>query len=147
MSAIFPASQNKRRTLYRNAMYAAIGLLALCAIASRMFGITMHVPATLVLGVVAVLSVVQFNALDEVAKQAHYVAWYWGGLIGLAGMALLTIAIGVAPGAFSLIESAMMQSFGKADAQTNFLLGLIVTPTLMMLAFAGWWGVYWLRRR
>lgn len=145
MTAILPASQNKRRIFYRNAMYAAIGVLAFMA--SRMFGITMHVPATLVLGVVAVLSLLQFNALDEVAQQAHYVAWYWGGLIGLSGMALLTIAIGVTPETFSLIQNAMMQWVGKADAQTNFLLGMVVTPTLMMLAFFGWWAVYWLRRR
>jgi len=145
--SVLPSSQNKRRALFTGAMFAAIGLLLVFSIASRMFGAPMHIPSTLVLFAVGVLAVLQFNTLDEVAKQAHYVAWYWGGLIGLAGMVLLTIAIDVAPETFSLIQNVMMQWFGKADAQTNFLLGLIVTPTLMMLAFFSWWGVYWLRRR
>jgi hypothetical protein len=147
MTAILPVSQNKRRVFYRNAMYAAIGLLVAFAIGSRLFGFTMHAPAMLVLAAIGVLSLLQFNTLDEMAKQAHYIAWYWGGLIGLSAVALITFVIGVTPESFSLIESVMTQRAGGADAQSAFLLGLVTTPALMMLGFTGWWAAYWLRRR
>lgn len=145
--ATLPVSQNKRRSFYRNAMYAAIAALAVCAIATRLFDVSMHIPSTLIVVAVGVLCVLQFNALDEVAKQAHYVAWYWGGLIGLSAMALLAIAIAIAPRTFGLIEALMLQWADEADSQTSFLFGLMVTPSLLLLGFAGWWSVYWLRRR
>lgn len=145
--SVLPASQNKRRALVGAAMYAAVGLLVVFAVASRMFGFSMHAPSTVVVIIIGVLSVLQFNTLDEVAKQAHYLAWYWGGLIGLSVMCALTLAIAVAPEVFAFIEGLMRQHAGGSDAETAFLLGLAATPTFMMLGFAGWWTVYWLRRR
>ena len=145
--SFLPATQNKRRALFNIAMYFAIGLLVVFAIASRFFGFSMHAPSTIVVVIIGVLSVLQFNALDEVAKQAHYLAWYWGGLIGLTAMVALTLAIAVAPQTFAFIEGLMRQHAGKADTETAFLLGLAATPTLMMLGFAGWWTAYWLRSR
>lgn len=145
--SVLPTSQNKRRALFSVAMYVAVGLLLAFAVASRMFGLSMHAPSTIVLVIIGVLSVLQFNALDEVAKQAHYLAWYWGGLIGLTVMVTLTLAIAATPQTFAFIEGLMLRHAGKADTETAFLLGLAATPTLMMLAFAGWWAVYWLRRR
>ncbi len=128
-------------------MYVAVGLLVVFSITSRFFGLSMHAPSTIVVMIIAVLSVLQFNALDEVARQAHYLAWYWGGLIGLTVMVALTLAIAAIPQTFPMIEGLMVQHAGGAGAETAFLLGLAATPTFMMLAFAGWWTVYWLRRR
>lgn len=145
--SVLPTSQNKRRALFNIAMYVAVGLLVALAVASRMSGVSMHVPSTIVVIGIGVLAVLQFNALDEMAKQAHYLAWYWGGLIGLSVMAAFALANAATPRTFAFIESLMLQHAGKADTETAFLLGLAATPTLMMLGFFGWWAVYWLRRR
>lgn len=145
--SVLPTSQNKRRALFNIAMYVAVGLLVALAVASRMSGVSMHVPSTIVVIGIGVLAVLQFSALDEMAKQAHYLAWYWGGLIGLSVMAAFALANAATPRTFAFIESLMLQHAGKADTETAFLLGLAATPTLMMLGFFGWWAVYWLRRR
>jgi len=144
---ILPSSQNKRRALFTWAMYIATGLLVVFAFASRGLGVPMHVPSTAIIIVIGVLAVLQFNTLDEMAKQAHYLAWYWGGLVGLSAMGAIAIALAVAPSTFTYIEGLMQQHAGKTDPETAFLLGSALTPILMMVGFTGWWTVYWLRRR
>lgn len=145
--SVLPTSQNKRRALLNIVMYASVGLLVALAVASRTLGVSMHVPSTIVVIGIGVLALLQFNALDEMAKQAHYLAWYWGGLLGLSVMVALTLAIAATPQTFVFIEGLMLRHAGKADTETAFLLGLAATPTLMMLGFFGWWAIYWLRRR
>lgn len=140
-------SVNKRRVVYRNLMVAALGVMLALSLAGRVFAMPMHLPMAVTLIGVGVLSFLQFNTLDEMAKQAHYIAWYWGGLVALSAVALLTVAISFAPPVFAAIESVMLAQFGNADAQTSYLLGLITAPALLVLGFAGWWSVYWLRRR
>jgi hypothetical protein len=80
------------------------------------------------------------------AKQAHYVAWYWGGM-----GALVVIGLVIAASSFtSLLPSlsALLQgAFGRADAETGFLLGLAAGPVLLTLGYFVWWTVFWLRRR
>src|SRR5688572_7046841 len=102
MTTMHPVSQSKRRALYRNLMLVLIGLITAVAVASRVFDVHLHALSSALLLAALVLSVLQFQSIDEVAKQAHYVAWLWGSMmvIGAIGVAM---AVGYAlPGSFAL---------------------------------------------
>lgn len=142
-----PVSQTKRRALYRTLMLTAFTVMIALTLAARLFDVPVHLPMAGAVLFIGVLSFLQFNALDEVAKQAHYVAWYWGGLIALGAVAVLTMALSLSPPLFAAIEQLMLRWFGNAEARTSFMLGLMTAPVLLALGFAAWWGVYWLRRR
>lgn len=76
MTTMLPVSQSKRRALYRNLMFATVGIVTMLVVASRVFDINAHWIASALLPPALVVAVLQFQSLDEVAKQAHYVAWY-----------------------------------------------------------------------
>ncbi|MEZ5961915.1 MAG: hypothetical protein R3C30_16055 [Hyphomonadaceae bacterium] len=142
-----PVSQNKRRVLYRNLMIAAIALLGVLAIASRIFDVNVHGVALVVVAICAVLSFLQFNALDEVAKQAHYIAWYWGGLVALIAISVIGVGLSTDFISYAPVQAWLETWTNNPNEETSFLLGLIASPTLLMLGFAAWWAAYWLRRR
>jgi|CXWL01.1.fsa_nt_gi hypothetical protein len=145
MVAATHSPQTKRRKLYRNLMLAALASLVALSLAYRVSTFPMQWPLTLVLIACAVLAVVQFNALDEVAKQAHYIAWYWGAMSAL--LAILIIAVAVETGPASQIEGLLTPWLSGATKQTIFLTGLLTAPALMLVGFGGWWLAFWLRRR
>lgn len=148
MTATIPESQNKRRVLYRNLMFATIGLLTILAVASRMFDVNVHWVASTLLPVALAVAVLQFQSLDEVAKQAHYVAWYWGSILVLSVIALATIVGFAFPtSSSSWIAEVMLPIWGQSDLSGAFMAGLMTGPTLMAIGFFAWWAVYWLRRR
>jgi hypothetical protein len=142
-----PVSQNKRRVLYRNLMIGAIAALGVLALASRMFDVNVHMGALFIVAICGVLSFLQFNSLDEVAKQAHYIAWYWGGLVALVAISLIGVGLSTDVLSYSPIKAWLESWAGNPDEETSFLLGLMAGPTLLMLGFSGWWTVYWMRRR
>lgn len=142
-----PVSQNKRRALYRSLTLGAFAVMLALTLAGRMFDIAVHVPMAAAVLFIGVLCFLQFSALDEVAKQAHYVAWYWGSLVALSVVAALTVTIALWPALFGGIEQLMLRWFGDADAQTSFTFGLMTAPVLLALGYGVWWGIYWLRRR
>lgn len=148
MTATIPGSQNKRRALYRNLMFAILGLLTVLALASRMFDVNVHWIASTLLPVALVVAVLQFQSLDEVAKQAQYVAWYWGSILVLSAIAL-AIIVGIAFPTFSSswIAEVMLPIWGHSDLSGAFMAGLMTGPALMVIGFTAWWVVYWLRRR
>lgn len=139
-------SQNTQRAIYRYAMFGLLAGLAALALASRVLGLQVHVPATTLLVASLGLCIWGFTTLDEVAKQAHYVAWFWGGMVALIAVAAIIAASSVM--SLSLPLSALLQSaFGRADAETGFLLGFAAGPILLTLGYFIWWTAFWLRRR
>lgn len=149
MPASLTISQSKLRALYRNLMIVLIGLITAVAVASRVFDVHLHALASPLLLAALVVSVLQFQSIDEVAKQAHYVAWLWGSMtaIGAIGVAV-AVVYALPPGSFVLpIEGALTRFFGDAEPDTAFMAGAIATPLLMVIGFTAWWAVYWLRRR
>ncbi|HYD89015.1 MAG TPA: hypothetical protein VEA80_16180 [Vitreimonas sp.] len=146
MTAILPASQNKRRALLRNLMIV-IGLgMAACAVIARMTDIDTHWPMLALLVAFCALAVAQFNTLDEVAKQAQYIAWYWGSMLGLAAILLIQLPIAFAGQRPGFMQEALMR-WVDPDPMTSFLTGMMTTPLLMVIGFTLWWAAYWLRRR
>lgn len=138
-------SLNQQRVLYRNLTIGGLGLLAVFAVVARVSDVPMHWPSTAVVIASLVISLLQFNTLDETAKQAHYIAWYWGALVAL--IAVMAAGVAVATGAlpFAWIEGAVAQTLGEASARNAFLFGLIAAPGAMFVAFGVWWSVHWLR--
>jgi Ca2+/Na+ antiporter len=145
--SVLPTTQNQRRALYRNLMTAAMGLLVLAVVAGRVFSVPTGAIASVILVGIGLLALLQFNSLDEVAKQAHYVAWYWGSLLAMSVIVAVNVLFALTKEAPELAEAAMIRWLGEADAATGFLTGLMVAPVLMVLGFSGWWAAYWLRRR
>lgn len=142
-----PISQNKRRFLYRNLMFVGLGLLVVLSLASRLSDVPMHIPSTVVMVAIFALSLLQFNTLDETAKQGHYIAWYWGSFVALIVVMCASIALSAGAIPYDLVVNATARWFDVADPQTAFLFGLVVTPGAFFLGFLVWWCAYWLRMR
>lgn len=148
MSSVSTSPANKRRTLYRNLMIALLIALTLLAVASRQFDLELHGVASVLLIASLIVSVLQFQSLDEVAKQAHYVAWLWGSMTVMGAIGAAFAIFYAAPGAITLpVEGPLVQLFGDANPDTAFLAGFLTTPLLMVGGFTIWWCAYWLRRR
>jgi hypothetical protein len=148
MTTVSTSPANRRRVLYRNLMIGLLVAVASLAIASRMFGVHLHGIAVFLMLASLVVAVLQFQSLDEVAKQAHYVAWMWGSMAVMGAIGVIFAVLSVLPGPITLpIEARLIRYFGDADPDTAFLAGFITTPFLMVIGFSIWWAVYWLRRR
>jgi hypothetical protein len=146
--SVLPASQNKRRALYRNLTFGLVGLLIVAAVAKRLLGIEVHQFAVVVTIAVFALAVLQFNELDEVAKQAHYVAWYWGSMLAVIVISALALATFAFPDmSAAWIAEHVLPFWGDGSVDTVFMAGLMTGPMVMLAGFALWWSVYWLRRR
>jgi len=145
--SILPASQNKRRALVRILMVVLGLALVALALAGRIGGIAIHWPLLVALVAFCVLAVLEFATFDEVAKHAHYIAWYWGSLIGLIAIALIQVTFAFTGAPFVIVRDALMRWFGDADPMTSFLGGMMVTPIFMALGFFVVRGIDWLRSR
>jgi hypothetical protein len=78
-------------------------------------------------------------SLDEVAQQAHYVSWYWGGSAGLLLSMLILVAVVLRPEVFApLLE--------RVGVSYSFAGGIIAGVTPPTLGYAIWWIVLWARR-
>lgn len=141
-----PARQSRRRAFYRWGSLGALALMAAIVLGERTLAIDLTWPAILVLAAALAMAVGMFNALDEMAKQAHYIAWYWGGVIALSAIAFVVVALQLDLVSWPAI-TAWLPRLAFADGPDAFVAGLMTTPALMLIGFGGWWGVYWLRRR
>lgn len=79
-----------------------------------------------------------WNALDEVAREAHKFAWYWGGSIGMAVAGVVLI----------LVDSQQMAPPHIVPGEHgDFALGAMTVMLAQivgyLIAWAGWW---WSRR-
>lgn len=145
--SFLPATQNKRRALVRASMIV-LGLVLLgCAIAARVWGVAVHWPMLAVLVAFCVLAMLEFVTFDEIAKQAHYIAWYWGSLLGLIVVALIQLLFAFTGEPFAFVQAMLMRWFGGADPMTSFLSGMMVAPVFMAAGFFIVRGIDWLRSR
>jgi hypothetical protein len=140
------SSGAKRRALYRNLTILLLGAAALMAVASRVFDVHLHWLAAPLLLATLVVAVLQFQSLDEVAKQAHYVAWLWGSMLVMGAIGVAIAVLPILPGGLP-VEDVLVRIYGNAAPTTAFLAGAATTPLLMVLGFAVWWAAFWLRRR
>ena len=83
--------------------------------------------------------------LDELAQRAHYVAWYWGGSVGLAAAGAILLYAGFSPA--SVAESWLLDWWGPSSAKAGFLTGALTAMVLPVLGYNIWWLAFWLRRR
>ncbi|MEJ0059568.1 MAG: hypothetical protein WDM79_08365 [Terricaulis sp.] len=85
--------------------------------------------------------------LDEAAQQAHYIAWYWGGSIGLVISALTFVAL--TPQLFSPTGVEMLRApFGAMnDTSFAFTAGFMLAVMPACIGYMVWWAGLWLRRR
>jgi hypothetical protein len=83
--------------------------------------------------------------LDEFAQRAHYVAWYWGGSLGLMAMATVLLFVLLSPAAAT--ESFLLDWWGSSQAKAGFLTGALMAMVLPALGYTIWWLAFWLRRR
>ncbi len=144
---LLPASQNKRRLLIRTAMIAlGLGLLA-CAIAARFWGAPVHGLTVAILVAFCALAVLELSVFDELAKQSHYVAWYWGSLLGLIAVAAAQVLLTLGRGPFGVVRGAIVDRLGDASPVEALLMGMMATPLLMGLGFVLVRGASWLRGR
>ncbi len=128
----------KRKTLYIAA--TAICILLYCAL---MLGAAAQPWLVWPALVIALLSVVfacfWVASLDEAARQAHYIAWYWGGSTGLAVSMLAFVTVMLRPEPFDDLFAAM-------HAHAVFSAGVMVGLVPAVLGYAIWWVLLWLRR-
>lgn len=147
MSALLPSSQNKRRALFRNASIAAIALLGVFVALSRGVGLELHMTSLVVAGACVLLSMLAFNELDEVGKQAHYLAWWWGGSLALGLGAAALAAASLSDVSFAPVEALIGRGFGDTEGATMFMAGVMSALLLLVAGYALWWAAFWLRRR
>jgi hypothetical protein len=133
--------------------------LLVCLIAGAAYGFAsemgialLKTPLTITLVAVAVVifamvtSVLWMREIDELARQAHYVAWFWGGSTGLAVLLFLMLA---APALaayfdFTIIERVMAPFAGEGGA---FFAGIMTSIVVLTLCYGAWWIFFWLRKR
>ena len=145
--SFLPATQNKRRTLIRNSI-VVLGLALLgCALAARVWGVAVHWPMLALLVVFCALALLEFLTFDEIAKRAHYIAWYWGSLLGLVVVVAIQLLFAFTGEPFALVQAMLVRWSGDADPMTSFLSGMMVTPVLMAAGFFIVRLIDWLRSR
>lgn len=145
--SVLPVSQNKRRALVRSLMLVFGLLLVACALAAHTWDVEVRGPMVAALIVFCVLAVLEFATFDEIAKRAHYIAWYWGSLLGFICIALMQVAFAFDGSPFVAVQQTLMEWFGAADASTSFAAGMLFGPLLMAAGFFIVRGVDWLRSR
>lgn len=85
------------------------------------------------------VSLVWWRRLDEVAREAHKFAWYWGGSCGLAVGLILVVFVDIGRLAPPLLEGPSVREGFVAGALSVMLAQIIGYGA----AWAGWW---WARR-
>jgi hypothetical protein len=140
-------TQNRMRAVYRNLSIACLVAFAMLLALARVTHLPVHWAAMAAAAAAGVFSLLQFYVLDETAKQAHYIAWYWGGLVGLVVLMLTGFAFAADALPFAWVEQAAARMLGAFDAKKAFLFGLLSGPIAMFLGFAVWWSAHWLRLR
>jgi hypothetical protein len=145
--SVLPASQNKRRALVRTLMFVVGAALVALTLFARFTDTSVHAAVLPVLVAFCVLAVLEFSVFDEFAKQGHYIAWYWGSLIGLVIVAAAQVLLAFDGQPFASLRNALADQLGAADPTEAFMIGMMVTPVLMAAGFFIWRGVSWLRDR
>lgn len=145
--SVLPASQNKRRALVRTLMFVLGGALLALTLFAQFTDASVQAIVLPILVAFCVLAVLEFSVFDEFAKQTHFIAWYWGSVIGLAAVAIGQALLALDAEPFVSLRSALANQLSGSDTVEAFILGTMVTPVLMAAGFFVWRGVSWLRER
>ncbi|MBL8542722.1 MAG: hypothetical protein JNJ63_02845 [Hyphomonadaceae bacterium] len=84
--------------------------------------------------------------LDEGALNAHYVAWYWGGSLGLALSALTYVAAAPASLAPGWVENTLTAALGLDIPNIGFHAGFLLGCLPAVVGYLIWWTVVCVRR-
>lgn len=100
--------------------------------------VVMAVWAISTVAVAGAASVYCWRALDEVAREAHKTAWFWGGSTGMLGAFLaLTWAQAYRP---DLLARGLGGGTGPGDLVELGLLWVIVAQLIgYLVVWIGWW--------
>lgn len=145
--SFFPASQNKRRALARAGMSSLAVLFVALIAAGRMWDAPVHGVTIAVLIAFCVFAMLEFSVFDELAKRAHYIAWYWGSCVGLAVVAGAHIVVALDAQSIAPAFDWIVARLGGSGPHQAFLAGTMATPLLMMAGFVIVRGADWLRSR
>jgi hypothetical protein len=145
--SVLPATQNKRRGLIRNLMIILGFVLIALALASRVLSWSVDTPMLVVVIAFSALAVLQFETLDEVAKQGQYVSWYRVSMAGDVAIYAIHFMFMFSGGPFASLQAALSGWLVSADPTASFLTGMMVTPVLMEIGLLVCWAGFWLRQR
>jgi hypothetical protein len=82
-----------------------------------------------------------WQAADEAVKEAHKVAWFWGGLIGVSAV-VLPLVLSVLPTHGQSYET-FKAIFNVHPGIGEFLAGIITTLVAMFVGYAIAWALWW----
>lgn len=141
--------------MQRKNRYIAATAVSMAVYAGLVMG-SIHMPALLwpaiIMSVVSMgLACLWVREIDEAAREAHFVSWYWGGSLGLGVSVLVFLAVVArvsAPGgveaAFSFVPERLPGSVGVF---LGFVGGFALGCMPAVLGYVIWWSVLSLRRR
>ncbi|MFN9925351.1 MAG: hypothetical protein ACK53I_00235 [Phenylobacterium sp.] len=135
----------ERKALVALAGLAGAGLATGLLVGLEPFGALSPEPWLILLllvgAVVASLAVSLFwwRQLDEVAREAHKFAWYWGGSCGLALGLVLLVVVDVGSLAPPLLEGN--------SAREGFVAGALSVMLAQIVGYGAAWAGWWLARR
>lgn len=91
-------------------------------------------------------SAAYMRGIDELAQRAHYIAWYWGGSVGLTLLLFLLVAWPALAQVVDIeaLTAPLSRLYGEPGGE--FLGGVVASIVALTLGYSGWWVVYWLRK-
>jgi len=91
-----------------------------------------------------VFSILWWRALDEIRREAHKVAWIWGGSSGLVLAVAVIVSIEYFRPLGDLIQHAALAIPGWRPGPAGFFYGVVFTAFVQFagygLVWAGWWA-------
>jgi hypothetical protein len=84
--------------------------------------------------------------LDEGKLNAHYVAWYWGGSLGLSASMLAFVAFLPATFTPGAAEAMLPPALAPIAANLTFAAGFMLGIVPACLAYMTWWVLLMARR-
>jgi len=91
-----------------------------------------------------VVTLVWMRTIDEAAREAHQVAWFWGGLTGLA-MGGVAVILATLPQAAAFEPQAFFAV--RDDPAAYMALGAGLLALIMAVGHLVAWAWWWLSRR
>lgn len=133
-----PQTRMKRKTLFMIASLAtSAAYIALTVFARDQQWLIWPALTCALLSVV--FAAFWMAALDEAAQQAHYIAWFWGGNVGmmLSMVAFVTVA---------LRPDLLNESLSALSPAQTLAFGIAIGLVPAVVGYAIWWAILWLRR-
>lgn len=122
----------------RVAMLLALG--SATGVTLRFEGLSDSIRVALILVLVVLMTwacAIYWRRMDEVQKEAHKFAWYWGGSVGL----------GLAAGAMVIVQRVGIGVPASADPADMIALGITLCMLCQIAGYLLVWAGWWLARR